>query len=241
MQRNTRVLSRIVLMLMLLIGLSAATPLTGSAQKGGNSQAGKACAGRGYADLVREDGSRFRNAGECMRYAAEGGTLDRDVDGDGVPTSSDNCAEVANAEQLDSDGDGTGDACDPTPNGDDTDGDGVPDSVDNCAGVANAGQHDADRDGTGDACDSDIDNDGVQNSVDNCPSYANPSQDDNDGDGIGNFCDYDLDNDGIENMADNCAVGFNPDQADRDGDGTGDLCDSYPDDPTRDGGGGRYY
>ena len=35
-----------------------------------------------------------------------------DSDGDGVPDDSDNCVSVANFDQLDTDGDGTGDACD---------------------------------------------------------------------------------------------------------------------------------
>jgi hypothetical protein len=35
-----------------------------------------------------------------------------DVDGDGVPDEIDNCINVANADQLDSDGDGYGNACD---------------------------------------------------------------------------------------------------------------------------------
>jgi len=39
-----------------------------------------------------------------------------DTDGDGVPNSSDNCPNVANANQRDNDIDGLGDACDPTPN-----------------------------------------------------------------------------------------------------------------------------
>src|SRR5919201_3236883 len=41
--------------------------------------------------------------------------LPGDVDGDGVPNSSDNCPTVANPDQADSDRDGTGDVCDATP------------------------------------------------------------------------------------------------------------------------------
>jgi HYR domain/Thrombospondin type 3 repeat len=38
-------------------------------------------------------------------------------DGDGVPDAADNCPGTANADQADADRDGTGDACDPTPQG----------------------------------------------------------------------------------------------------------------------------
>ncbi len=40
-----------------------------------------------------------------------------DTDADTIPDSSDNCPSHANTNQLDSDNDGTGDPCDPTPNG----------------------------------------------------------------------------------------------------------------------------
>ena len=70
-----------------------------------------------------------------------------DMDGDEVRDEVDNCPTVKNGSQLNTDGDGQGDACD----GDD-DGDGVPDSGDNCRIVPNPGQEDGDRDGYGDAC-----------------------------------------------------------------------------------------
>jgi hypothetical protein len=71
-----------------------------------------------------------------------------DTDGDGIVDVSDNCPSISNADQLDQDGDGVGNACDA-----DQDGDGASDGADNCALLPNADQRDTDGDSIGDECD----------------------------------------------------------------------------------------
>ncbi|NNK11936.1 MAG: T9SS type A sorting domain-containing protein [Flavobacteriaceae bacterium] len=128
----------------------------------------------GETDLTNEDNVIFRivfhsdpsvnQEGAIIDdFVVEGFQDDDDDDNDGVLDVDDNCPLVGNADQLDTDGDGQGDACDT-----DDDNDGIEDIDDNCPLTANADQADADGDGIGDVCDDDTDNDGVPNAQDLC-------------------------------------------------------------------------
>ncbi len=159
--------------------------------------------------------------------------VDRDLDGFGDPEwpagicSVDNCPDVANSDQLDSDFDSIGNVCD------------------NCPTDSNVGQEDDDRDNVGNACDvcpsdviNDEDADGLCGGIDNCPFESNPNQLDTDADGAGDVCDTcplipdpaqpDGDSDGVGDLCDNCPVDFNPTQVDADGDAIADGCDNCP-------------
>jgi hypothetical protein len=47
----------------------------GTAAAGGNSDAAHACQQGGWQNLVRQDGTGFKNTGDCVSYAAQGGVL----------------------------------------------------------------------------------------------------------------------------------------------------------------------
>jgi hypothetical protein len=178
-------------------------------------------AGIGEACVLEEDCAEGLVCTDGL--CAEPSTEPRDTDNDGIPDSEDNCPDIPNPLQEDSDNNGIGDACEP-PSGDDRDGDGVRDSEDNCPDEPNPSQSDVDGDGIGDACDPDADDDGTLNEDDNCPLVPNPGQEDQDGDGQGDVCD-DSDGDGVLDNEDNCPDVSNPNQSDQDGDGIGDACD----------------
>ena len=133
-----------------------------------------------------------------------------DTDGDGIINTADNCPTVSNSNQLNTDGDSMGNACDP-----DDDNDGVNDGSDNCPLVANPSQANWNGNALGDACE-DSDGDGLMDAVDNCRGLANPSQADGDGDGYGDTCD-------------NCPTTSNANQLDTDSDFVGDACDTNDD------------
>jgi hypothetical protein len=86
-----------------------------------------------------------------------------DDDGDGIPNNVDNCPNVSNPRQLDADGDGIGNACDP-----DKDGDGVLNPADNCPLVVNPNQEDT----TDVQPDTSVQPDGVGDACDACPGTA---------------------------------------------------------------------
>lgn len=183
-------------------------------------------------------------------------TPDPDCNANRIPDSCDIAAGAADCDangvldicQLDSDGDGTPDACDQCPNDPlktvpgacgcgvtdrDSDGDGVPDCDDRCPG----------RDDN-----LDTDGDGVPDCLDACkddPLKTSPGacgcgrpETDTDGDGVPDCIDNcvttpnpgqeDSDLDGIGDACDNCPNAPNPDQLDRDSDGIGDACDPTP-------------
>ena len=146
-----------------------------------------------------------------------------DTDKDAVHDPDDNCPYNWNTDQLDTDADGAGDACDL-----DADGDGVMNDEDNCPLVANPGQENTGGGTVGDACTPDTDGDGVIDDADNCPLIYNAGQTDLDADGIGDACDLDWDGDQVPNTWDNCPYLDNTNQANFDGDSQGDVCD--PDD-----------
>jgi hypothetical protein len=66
------------LMLVLCAGLALMTVGIATATAGGgdNNAASKPCKDGGWQNLVREDGTTFKNQGDCVSYAVQGGVLE---------------------------------------------------------------------------------------------------------------------------------------------------------------------
>jgi MYXO-CTERM domain-containing protein len=143
-----------------------------------------------------------------------------DSDADGYFDDEDNCPDVHDPTQLNTDeADDGGDVCD-----DNDDDDDYNDDVDNCPLDVNDDQDDNDDDGFGDVCDWDDDNDGTADEADLCPVDWD-DQTDTDDDQDGDACDDDDDDDDVDDVDDNCPWDANTDQEDNDGDDFGDVCD----------------
>ena len=59
----------------MIVAMLVVLPGVAQAAKPGNSPNAKACQKGGWQDLVTSTGRRFANQGECVSYAAKGGTL----------------------------------------------------------------------------------------------------------------------------------------------------------------------
>ena len=151
--------------------------------------------------------------------------IDRDLDG--ISNDADNCPDVANTIQKDTDFDGQGDSCDS-----DDDNDQVEDAADQFP-LNPTESVDTDSDGTGNNADTDDDNDGVLDGSDAFP--LDPTETlDTDADGVGDNADafpsdaeesMDTDGDQVGDNADNCPSLSNPNQLNTDGDREGNVCD----------------
>src|SRR5262245_1495287 len=69
---RTRMVLVLCTALALAVGVATATAGNGN---GGNSANAKKCQKDGWKKLVRSDGTPFKNQGDCVSYAAHGGTL----------------------------------------------------------------------------------------------------------------------------------------------------------------------
>ena len=171
-----------------------------------------------------------------------------DLDSDEKSGAGDNCPFNYNPEQIDTDGDGRGDECDPCygSSNQNSDADYLCDNLDNCPNDFNPDQADFDDDKVGDKCDnclelsnplqSNSDDDDYGDICDNCIDIYNDQSDD-DGDSLGNECDpcFGLlnytdytDLDGFCSDEDNCPNIYNPTQINNDTDDLGDACDNCP-------------
>lgn len=204
--------------------------------------------GNGVGDACQDvDGDGFIDSADNCPNNPNPSQADGDSDGVGDPC--DNCLSISNADQKNTDGDASGDVCDP-----DDDNDSIADGSDNCQLIANGpsqgsipgvgNQTDTDGDGQGDPCDLDADADGFPKSdeenwgskdwlASSTPEVCDGLDNDDDGqtdEGYGTplttFRDQDGDTvpDCVDSNVDTDGDGIiNPTDLDDDGDGTSDV------------------
>jgi len=212
------------------------------------SDQGRIASTGGFADSLTKGSTTISSTASLDLFVWEvDPLLNKDSDDDGVIDLDDNCPNVINIEQIDSDFDGLGDECD-----NDDDNDGITDnSGDDCprGGKFNwtsNRSNDFDYDGCHDLDeDDDDDNDGILDIDDSCiyTSYSPPRQwwqssnaSDLDADGCRDADeDDDDDGDGFVDSIDNCPleIGNSTNNGmvgcpDADGDGIADSIDDCP-------------
>ena len=162
------------------------------------------------AERDRLPGALSAGSAWIFRLAGE----QEDWDSDGIPDRLDNCRVTENDDQLDTDGDGIGDACG------DADGDGIDDDSEILIGTDPA-DTDSDDDGIPDGSE-DANGNGVLD-----PGETDPLAPDTDDDGLCDDTRTDNDGNGIDPsspcVGSERASGTDPTSADPDGDGMSDL------------------
>ena len=193
-----------------ILGWSQQNLQTGVSFSAGTSQ---------YCNAVDERQSIIDSFGWIIKDNGNG--CMEDIDEDGIADDNDNCPQIANSNQLDTDSDGKGDVCD-----DDDDGDGTNDDEDDFP-LDEGEDTDTDNDGTGDNEDTDDDDDGTPDDEDDFPLDEGEDTD-TDNDGTGDNEDTDDDGDGTNDDEDDFPLDEDED-TDTDNDGTGDNEDTDDD------------